>query len=394
MNRRTRQSGQALVAATFGLVALIGATGLAIDMGYLRYQKRLQQSAADSAALAGAAETNSGNWTTAAQRDSALNGFTDGVNNVTVTVNPNYKGNPNAVEVLVSAVQPIFFMKIFGVASPTLTARAVAVFSGTGPRNCIYALGTGSSVDNDETLSVPNCGLISNGNLFNGTDQITAASIGVVGSAATFRVTPTPVIGIVPAADPLAYLQPPAPGGCLAPNAGVVTNTAPPAPPATVTLDPGAGTFCNGISVSGNRDVILKKGTFVVTGGGIDFGGSGTVSGTDVTFYLSGTGGAVTLHASQTFDLTAPTTGSYAGILFHQDSANASDATINGAGGSKLQGAFYFPNALLTVNGAASGAAYMIFVAKSLEFGSDVSFPSNYSSLPGGSPIKDAVLVE
>src|SRR5580704_6808961 len=56
MKAHSRESGQALLAAAFSLIVLLGAAGLAIDMGYLRYQKRLQQSAADSAALAGAAE--------------------------------------------------------------------------------------------------------------------------------------------------------------------------------------------------------------------------------------------------------------------------------------------------------------------------------------------------
>ena len=114
----TRQSGQALVAATFGLVALIGATGLAIDMGYLRYAKRLQQSAADSAAIAGAAELNSGLWDGAAKTDSHLNGFTDGANNVSVTVtNPTFNGKP-AVQVEISSLQPTFFMRIFGLFQP------------------------------------------------------------------------------------------------------------------------------------------------------------------------------------------------------------------------------------------------------------------------------------
>ena len=85
-------------------------------MGYLRYQKRLQQSAADSAALAGAAEIKfggSGGVTKAAQQDSSLNGFTDGTNNVSVAVHnppstgPNFTDH-NAVEVVVSAVQPTF----------------------------------------------------------------------------------------------------------------------------------------------------------------------------------------------------------------------------------------------------------------------------------------------
>ncbi|HEY1422618.1 MAG TPA: pilus assembly protein TadG-related protein, partial [Candidatus Acidoferrum sp.] len=55
-----KQSGQVLVGAALALVVLCGFAGLAIDMGTLRYQKRLQQTAADSAAIAGAQNVNFG----------------------------------------------------------------------------------------------------------------------------------------------------------------------------------------------------------------------------------------------------------------------------------------------------------------------------------------------
>ena len=55
MTRRT-QGGQALVLTAVALVALLAVMGLAIDMGVLRYDKRLQQTAADAAALAGGTE--------------------------------------------------------------------------------------------------------------------------------------------------------------------------------------------------------------------------------------------------------------------------------------------------------------------------------------------------
>ncbi len=54
--KSNRQSGYGLIFAALGMVALLGAAGLSVDMGYLRYQRRLLQSAADSAALAGAAQ--------------------------------------------------------------------------------------------------------------------------------------------------------------------------------------------------------------------------------------------------------------------------------------------------------------------------------------------------
>jgi hypothetical protein len=90
----------------------------------------------------------------------------------------------------------------------------------------------------------------------------------------------------------------------------------------------------------------------------------------------------------------APTTGPYAGILFYQDAGNTNAATITATGGSTLQGALYFPQAALNLNNTGAGAAYTIAVAQSLTLGGGTNFPADYSSLPGGSPIKDAVLVE
>src|ERR1700685_3768891 len=87
---RRKQAGQALVLAAMGLTLFILAAGLGIDMGFLRYQKGLQQSAADSAAIAGAAEIPFSGCSTGscpgATTDSASNGFTDGTDNVTVKI--------------------------------------------------------------------------------------------------------------------------------------------------------------------------------------------------------------------------------------------------------------------------------------------------------------------
>ena len=51
---RRKQSGQVMVSAALMLVVLLGFAGLGIDMGVLRYEKRLQQTAADGAAIAAA----------------------------------------------------------------------------------------------------------------------------------------------------------------------------------------------------------------------------------------------------------------------------------------------------------------------------------------------------
>jgi uncharacterized membrane protein len=51
---RWREGGQALVFVALSLLVLTGVVGLSVDMGYLRYTKRRLQTAADSAAVAGA----------------------------------------------------------------------------------------------------------------------------------------------------------------------------------------------------------------------------------------------------------------------------------------------------------------------------------------------------
>ncbi len=104
------QRGQTLPFVAMVLVMLMGMTALSVDIGYYRFEQRLQQSAADSAALAGAAELAYGSAyaSAAAQTDAGTNGFQDGAGGITVSVNPNYAspytGTSGAVEVVISKV--------------------------------------------------------------------------------------------------------------------------------------------------------------------------------------------------------------------------------------------------------------------------------------------------
>jgi hypothetical protein len=393
VKKQQRESGQALVAAVFGLVVLLGAAGLAIDVGYLRYQRRLQQSAADSAALAGAAESAAGNATSAAQADSSLNGFTNGVNNVTVAVNPAFAfGTNTGVQVQVSAVQPTFFMRIFGVNTATVSTVAVALFSST--KNCVYALnGFGTALNNGATVAAPGCGIVVNSNLLN-TGSITANSVSVHGTASGSATSPAAVTGTVEAGDPLYRLTPPAGGtGCTAATYNGPTGAAPPLNPRPLRQ----GRYCS-IVVTGNVNLTLNPGTYTITTGGVSLNGKGTVTGTGVTIYLTGNAGSVAINtaptANETLQLRAPTTSALAGILFYQDPGNTQTANIDGKGTSRLQGALYFPGATLNLFNTGTLAAYTLAVAKTLSLGGTVNLGSNFSSLPGGSPIKNAVLVE
>src|ERR1700688_3766594 len=120
MIKRRNEAGQTLPIVALGMLTFLAAAGLAIDMGYLRYEKRVMQSAADSAALAAATDLNLGNSGAGVASGDALavsasNGFQDGVNNTTVTVS--FPGvNPGqAVQVTIQKIIPSFFMVAWGI---------------------------------------------------------------------------------------------------------------------------------------------------------------------------------------------------------------------------------------------------------------------------------------
>src|SRR5258708_4853802 len=77
-----KQSGQVLFGTAAALVVLAGFAGLAIDMGTLRYQKRLQQTAADAAAIAGASNLafDGTSFRPGALTAATANGFVDNTN--------------------------------------------------------------------------------------------------------------------------------------------------------------------------------------------------------------------------------------------------------------------------------------------------------------------------
>ena len=115
--------------------------------------------------------------------------------------------------------------------------------------------------------------------------------------------------------------------------------------------------------------------------------------GTGLTFYLTGNA-SFTWNGGSALSFVAPTTGSYAGILVFQDSADTAADTINGNNNTVIQGAVYTPKAALTVNGNGPTAAYTILVADKVTFNGTTTFNDNYSTLPNGSPIKAAHLTE
>jgi hypothetical protein len=214
------------------------------------------QSAADSAAIAGEREIlarKSDTVVTAARNDARLNGFTDASGTVHVGVNSppssgSHTGSSKAVEVIVSETEPTYLLKVIGIPTVTVSARAVAIAGGSF--SCIHAIDP--SAANTVTLTgvslfYTNCTIVDNSNSntalsFNIVTLASAKAWDVVGNVGTFLlalVSPAPVTHVAPENDPLAYLPAPAVGGCDHTNYTLPLLGA-------VTLN--AGVYCGGIT--------------------------------------------------------------------------------------------------------------------------------------------------
>ena len=410
---RKFQSGQVVVLAVMMTAVLCGLAGLAVDEGVFQNDRRQMQAAADSAAIAGDQEILAGNSdsiTSAAFTDAQKNGFTNGSNNVTVTVNNpplsgSYSADSNAVEVIVSAPRPTYFLNAIGISTVNVSTRAVAHL-GNAPY-CIMTL----DPDDQNSLSLfgvallQTCGIVNNSNsdhafgIF-GVALWHASSIGIVGNydfdLLPF-VSPKPVTGIAPVRDPLARLQPPAVGGCdhINYSLGLIS---------IATMNP--GTYCGGITLTGAAVLTLNPGTYVIRGGGLNILGASLITGTGVTFYITGDSTypyqGVNIAAVNVHSLTAPTSGPLEGILFFQDrdistaTATANPNTIVGAALARYEGTFYFPTTVLNYTINASVAKYTAMVADKIKINLVAAGVVNndYSSLADGSPLKTVTLGE
>src|ERR1039458_7261092 len=228
------QRGQTTILIALCLLCLLGLTGFAVDAGMMFRAKRNLQIAADAAAISGAAELNYGDAAAAAQAAAVQNGETTGANGASgpIPLTPVYgpfATKSGYVEVIVSQVEPTYFMKALHLNSMTVSARAVGTVATTA--NCLVTLGStapGISVTNGASLTISSCGIIDDatgsGALTAIGASITTTSVGVVGTTSINNggtVTPTPVTGITTVADPLSYFATPPPSsdytsGCSA----------------------------------------------------------------------------------------------------------------------------------------------------------------------------------
>lgn len=363
----------------FGIIGVLGMTSLAVDVGYYRYQQRLEQSAADSAAVAGAiklyypvtAGSPAPPEVIAAARKAASDvdaSFVHDGSTVKVTVNspPTLNTPPNtpnatpypaksAVEVVIEKQQPQFFGGIFGVTSPTVASRAVAVMQ---PQNdaCLYQLGLSPNAvytTGHAGTVLHNCAVDANGdvssNISNSTTGVNYYGSASVGSyAGPVRKLSSPVTDPCFKIPGCAFIQSQIKtiaGKNLVDLNGLTAYNAP-APPdfavvknlnTNITLGPGIYYVEGGVNA-----VISADGVTIVNVNSVDDPRAPVSSAT----VLSGLGNGHPFY-------TPPTTGPTAGIAFYQGPENTDSIRLNGGGNgcTVYAGVFYAPTLTLRTNG-------------------------------------------
>ena len=389
---------------------LVGTVAIGVETGQLYRVKRQMQSAADAAALAASVDNLAGKSTTVIAADALYeaqrNSFANGVGGVTVTVNsPPLSGpnvaTPGAVEVIITKNMSFSLGAVInnwmGVTNNgfTMQARSVAAqgtYTSTTSSavGCIVGLTTnneqGILFDNFEDFA-SNCALVTNATAtvpahptqnaiymggFHSATLLTAWSRGTF-TADTYTGTltltnPAQNSQATAVTDPYAGLATPFVGSCSFNN----FNDPGGGSGQTKSLSP--GTYCGGLSVTHYNKINFAPGTYYIADGLLNLLSdsitcSACTGGAGVTFVLTTATGTSSTIAGATIStnnitLTAPSSGTYAGILFYQDrratlvtgGANSSPAlgkmfylgrSYTTAMTVDLSGAIYFPRQMI-----------------------------------------------
>jgi Putative Flp pilus-assembly TadE/G-like len=378
------KSGVSMATVALMMPLLIGFSGLAMDVGVWQVNKRNLQGAADQAAFAAAIAASKGATTDQARMQAkavmAEHGYLDGAEGLTLTIsNPptagHFSGQSGYWEVLASNNQSLFFSKILLSTSPTVATRAVARqglttttpggTSTTPGKGCILTLDTtaasATEITNNGSSSNRNCEIYTNSNSSSALACTNNCSVtgdtytvgGFTRSGGT--MTGTNNIGQTAIADPYASVTPP-----TATEMGSVCANA------STTINPGR--YCKGINFTGaGKTLVMTAGTYYVetifmVGNGATLNATASPGVTIIIVgnYCIGDTNNTCQHPdegignSANINITAPTTGTYAGIAMFFSSTTMRQHNFANSSALHIQGALYAPKQKLSFNNNSS----------------------------------------
>jgi Flp pilus assembly protein TadG len=343
---RSRRGNVAILTALVAPV-LVGFCAFGAETSYWYYRQRSIQAAADigafNATLALRGGANSSTVTTVATTDSANNGWVQVRGTIVVNTPPTSGSNQNtrSVEVILTENETRFFTALFSHTPVTVRSRAVATYTNNAPA-CMLGLDKqlpndvqfwGNADANFQGCNIVADSIASNAFAVGGSARVTVPCVDTVGGdniQATLTLTScSQVTTNAPyVADPYANVPSPSVSGSCASG------------PSGGSLSPGR--FCGGLTFQ--NTVHLQPGVYVIDGGTLKFNANANITGSGVTFYLTN-GAALDMNGGAQTNLSAPTSGTYSGLVFYGDRSQPTAVNkINGNAASQITGAIYFPS--------------------------------------------------
>jgi Flp pilus assembly protein TadG len=385
------RTGGIFVFAAIAAPVMIGAAGLSVDIGLWYANKRLAQSAVDSAALAGALEYRRSNGVTASivsvvNADALINGFS-AANGDLILVDDSAAPR---VAVTITRTVPGLLSQVLFTETTNVQARAVARADVND--TCIWSLNPTAAA----TINVVgaadialDCGMLANtddpdGIWKEGSGCLAASEFKVAGGYddtlnSGCALDPAPETGVSPADDPLASLPSPSYTNCVGGG-----------PPLNLSggsdYTVSAGVHCTNINITTSGTVTFEPGFHIFDGSALNINGGATVVGSGVFFYWSENGGVndgFDIAGGATVTLSAPTTGTYAGILMYQDRNTAPGVTHKLAGGSTmdLDGIVYTPSTHVEFAGGTSAdSSSIMIIADTVDFKGGDTFVGDFDT--------------
>jgi Flp pilus assembly protein TadG len=405
------RDGNVGIIVAISLPVLIGFGALAADASLWMRARYDAQGAADAAAGSVAAAAAIGNpagrLTAEANSVAAANGFRNGMNGVTVTMNnppasgPN-AGNSNAYEVIVSAPQKLYLASVLGgVTAPIVKGRAVALVKTFGSgKLCVLSLDTTAKNPAKPPLQASGSAVLKATNCDIDADSPTSTSIQTSGGGSITGSEVNTVgnySGNVHATNGSVNIDQPTIPDPYAGKRSIPSSGASSTQKWTGTIQNPTGVMeWNGnVTVSG--PTTLDPGIYIINNG--SFTSSQPITGTGVTIVLTGTtNGVVTINSGATLNLSAPTTGTTAGIVFWVDTMPSSGALLdafNGGSNNKITGAVYSPYHQVNYTGSSvSGTGCTQLIAKYINFSGSATFNHSCSGAGTLDPVAGWQLVE
>jgi len=439
--RGAEERGSVAITVVLSITVLLGFAALVVDVGLNWAARTSAQTAADSAALAGASRLLMDGQVGAVEAVREL--ISDNVDGLAESPDdPNWPlngdvsdgeivcwtlpGDPpapvpggncpdgsNAIQVTTPPVQVQYaFAPMLGKTSNSIRARAAAGAGPAAPNNCVLCLldpaapgalenlGFGDVTVNGGGIAVNSGDLLAL--VLTGAGDISANQIRIIGGFSDppggGSLFPTPERGGPPVPNPLADLTTPN----LLASPPIPRSTDPIVVRADQTLQPG---IYNTVTVQGTATLTLATGMYVFTGlDGLTVEDDARVisSAGGATVYLacsgypvacSGNGARFRVQDNGRFEANPPTTGPYAGLSIFAAPGNTRNMRFRSTRNVILPGALYGPSTRVRMENTGDLQVNGLMVVRALSLtavtGPDASVTVNYNPsvpLPGVGP--------